>query len=327
MKLKIPGENAEGVLSGMKVLSSLNLGENVEIGKKVGIIGGGNTAVDAARRVLRAETSEGVAMVDTARSALRTTEPDSVTIFYRRTIEEIPAYMEEVEGSLMEGIKIEYLTAPKRILTENRKLKACEFMRMRMGDTDESGRRRPVPIEGSEFTVELDTLIISISESPDISFLKNEGFEFSKWDTLVSDPETCQTNRPGIFAGGDLVTGPNTVIDAVASGKIAAGSIDQYLSGKEIKRRYTVTRPSQYIEPVDLTEKDLDVLSMAQRPEMPTLSPEKRKYNLKEVNQGLTEKQAIQEAIRCLRCDLETKDGQDFMDSLAEVNNTALKCK
>jgi NADPH-dependent glutamate synthase beta subunit-like oxidoreductase len=227
----------------------------------------------------------------------------------------------------MEGIKFEYLTAPKRIITKNGKLKACEFMRMKMGDIDESGRRRPVPIEGSEFTVELDTLIVSISENPDISFLENEGFEFSKWDTLVIDPETCQTNRPGIFAGGDLVTGPNTVVDAVASGKIAADSIDQYLSGKEIKRMYTITRPSQYIAPVDFSEKEMDALSTAKRPAMPTLTPEKRKYNLKEVNQGLTEKQAIREARRCLRCDLETKDGQNFMDHLAVENKTLLKCK
>ena len=327
LQLKIPGEDTTGVLSGMQVLSALNLGDRVEIGKRVGIIGGGNTAVDAARRVLRAESSEGVAMVDTARSALRTTEPDSVTIFYRRTIEEIPAYREEVEGALIEGIKLEYLTAPKRIITKNRKLKACEFIRMKMGDLDESGRRRPVPIEGSEFTVELDTLIVSISENPNITFLDNEGLEFSKWDTLVTDPETGQTNRPGIFAGGDLVTGPNTVVDAVASGKIAASSIDQYLSGKEIKRMYTITRPSRYIEPVDFSEEEMDTLSTARRPEMQTLSAEKRKYNLREVNQGLTEKQAIREARRCLRCDLETKDGQNFIERLAESDKTLLECK
>ncbi len=327
MKLKIPGENASGVISGMKLLSALNLGEMPEIGKRVGIIGGGNTAVDAARRVLRTESSEDIAMIDSARSAIRTTEPESVTIFYRRTIDEIPAYREEVEGSLLEGIKFEYLTAPKRIITQYGKLKACEFIRMKMGDLDESGRRRPVPIEGSEFTVELDTLIVSVGESPDISFLENEGFKFSKWDTLVTDPETCQTNRPGIFAGGDLVTGPNTVVDAVASGKIAASSIDQYLNGKDIKRIYTITRPSQYIEPVDFSAKEMNALSIMRRPEMPTLSPEKRKYNLREVNQGLTEKQAVIEARRCLRCDLETKDGQNFMKGLTEENKTILKCK
>ncbi|MCJ7802059.1 MAG: FAD-dependent oxidoreductase, partial [Candidatus Marinimicrobia bacterium] len=177
LKLDIEGEDIEGVFPGMKALSSLNLGIDIGIGKRVGIIGGGNTAVDAARRVLRAETSESVAMIDAARSALRTTKPEDVTIFYRRTMAEIPAYQEVVEGAVNEGIKIEFLTAPKKIISEKGKLKACEFIRMKMGDLDESGRRRPVQIEGSEFTVELDTLIVSISETPDISFLKKEGLK------------------------------------------------------------------------------------------------------------------------------------------------------
>lgn len=325
LKLDIPGEEIEGVMPGMQALSALNLRKKIELGKRVGIIGGGNTAVDAARRVLRAETSESVAMVDAARSALRTTKPESVTIFYRRTIDEIPAYQEEVEGAGDEGIKIEFLTAPIKIITGNGKLKACEFIRMRLGDVDESGRRRPVPIEGSEFTVELDTLIISISESPDISFLKNEGLEFSKWDTILTDRETCLTKRPGIFAGGDVVTGPNTVVDAVAAGKIASESIDQYLTGKEVKREYNLTRPSRYIEPVEFSDEELDELLSAKRSEMSLLSPEKRKYNLMEVNQGLTEEQAIKEAKRCLRCDLETKDGKMFLESLEEMKNGIMK--
>ena len=318
LKLDIPGEDIKGIFPGMKVLSSLNLGTDIEIGKRVGIIGGGNTAVDAARRVLRAEISESVAMLDTARSALRTTKPEKITIFYRRTMTEIPAYKEEVEGSLNEGIKIEFLTAPKKIISEKGKLKACEFIRMRMGELDESGRRRPIPIEGSEFTVELDTLIISISESPDISFLKKEGLEFSKWGTIIVDPETFQTNKQEVFAGGDLVTGPNTVVDAVAAGKITAQSIDQYLSGKEVKREYKITRPSKFIEPLELSEDEIEELMLAKRPVMPGLSPEKRKYNLLEVEQGLTEEQAIKEARRCLRCELETQDGKNFIEKLKE---------
>ena len=318
LKLDIAGEDIDGVIPGMKALSSLNLGKDIEIGKRVGIIGGGNTAVDAARRVLRAEISESVAMIDTARSALRTTKPEEVTIFYRRTLTEIPAYKEEVEGSLNEGIKIEFLTAPKKIIAEKGKLKACEFIRMKMGELDESGRRRPVPVEGSEFTVELDTLIVSISESPDISFLKKEGLEFSKWNTIVVNPETFQTNKQEVFAGGDLVTGPNTVVDAVAAGKITAQSIDQYLSGKEVKREYKITRPSKYIEPLELSEDETDELMSAKRPVMPCLSPDKRKYNLLEVEQGFTEKQAIKEAQRCLRCELETCDGKDFIEKLKE---------
>jgi len=327
LQLKIPGEEAKGILPGMKVLSALNLGESVEIGKKVGIIGGGNTAVDAARRVLRTESTDGLAAVDTARSALRTTEPDSVTIFYRRTIKEIPAYKEEVEAALKEGINIEFLTAPNRIITQNGKLTACEFIRMKMGDIDDSGRRSPIPLEGSEFIVELDTLIVSISENPDISCLENQGLEFTKWNTLLNDPETGMTKRPGVFAGGDLVTGPNTVVDAVASGKIAASSIEQYLLGKDVKRIYTITRPSQYIEPLELSEEEMDDLLVAGRPAMPELSAAKRKYNLREVNKGLTEKQAVKEARRCLRCELETEEGKNFIKNLAEKNKTLSVCK
>ena len=183
-----------------------------------------------------------------------------------------------------------------------------------MGDLDESGRRRPIPIEGSEFTVELDTLIVSISETPDISFLKNEGLKFTKWNTIVADPETFYTNKKGVFAGGDIVTGPNTVTDAVASGKITARSIEQYLSGKEVKREYEITRPSIYIEPLKLSVEEQENLLSSKRAKMTLLSAEKRKYNLLEVEQGLTEEQAIIEARRCLRCDLETKDGKRFLE-------------
>ncbi len=325
LKLDVPGEEIEGVIPGMQALSALNLGKKIELGKRVGIIGGGNTAVDAARRVLRAEISESVTMIDAARSALRTTKPESVTIFYRRTIDEIPAYKEELDGAGDEGIKIEYLTTPKRLISSKGKLKACEFIRMKLGDIDESGRRSPVPIEDSEFIVELDTLIVSISESPDISFLKNEGLEFSKWDTILIDQETCLTKKPGIFAGGDVVTGPNTVVDAVAAGKIASESIDQYLTGKEVKREYKLTRPSRYIEPFEFSDEELDELLSAKRSEMPLLSSEKRKYNLMEVHQGLTEEQAIKEAKRCLRCELETEDGKKFLKSHEGVKNGTME--
>jgi len=309
--------------SGIEIRTNAALGVDFtidEFGKRIGIIGGGNTAIDSARRVLRAEISDSVAMLDTARSALRKEKTDKITIFYRRTIKEIPAYKEEVEDALQEGIKIEFLTAPKRIITREGKLVACEFLRMKMGEKDESGRRIPVPVEGSEFIEELDTLIVSISESPDISFLKNEGLQFSKYDTVRVNPETFETNRAGIFAGGDLVTGPNTVVDAVASGKIAAASIDQYLSGKEIRREYKLTRPSRYIEPVEITEDPMDELLSTNRPKISRLSPEKRKNNLNEVTHVLSEKQAAREAQRCLRCDLETTDGQKFLETLMNIS-------
>jgi NADH-quinone oxidoreductase subunit F len=302
LTLGVPGEKIQGVLPGMKVLTAINLGEGIELGKRVGVIGGGNSAVDAAR------------------AALRTGMPESVTIFYRRTINEMPAYAEEVDASLEEGIKIEYLTAPKRIVADNGRLFGCEFIRMKMGEVDESGRRRPVPVEGSEFIVELDTLIVAIGEQPDASFAKKvSGLEFSRRGTLVVDSETLVSDRKEIFAGGDLVTGSNTVVDAVAAGKVAAESIDQFLSGEQIKRDYRLTRPSRYIEPVELGEEEL---SRSEPPSMPHLPVAKRKQNFKEVELGLTEKPAVKEARRCLRCDLETQDGKDFLEKLKQ--NTAV---
>jgi len=190
---------------------------------------------------------------------------------------------------------------------------------MKLGDVDESGRRRPVPIEGSEFKAELDSLIVAIGEQPDVSFIqKGSVLEVSGKGTFVVDPETLLTAREGVFAGGDLVTGPNTVVDAVASGKIAADSIDKFLRGEEIKRDYKLTRPSRYIEPLELSDEELEELLTAKRPTMAQLSPAERKSHFQEVDQGLTEEQAIKEAKRCLRCELETQDGREFLEKLKE---------
>ncbi len=300
LKLNIPGEDSRGILSSMHVLSSINLGKGVEIGKRVGVIGGGNSAVDAARAVLRIGQTE------------------KVTIFYRRTIAEMPAFKEEVQTALDEGIVIEFLTSPKRIISEGGRLKACEFLRMRLGEVDESGRRKPLTVDGSEFTAELDTLIIAISEQADTSFVDEKSqLKLSRWGTIVVDEETLVTNRKGVFAGGDVVTGPNTVVDAVAAGKIVAESIEQFLTGKEIKREYNVTRPSVYIEPVELTEEEA---AETKRPIMPSLSLQDRKSNFKEVEGGFNEEMAVNEARRCLRCDLETKDGQKFLEKLKQTS-------
>jgi len=298
LKLNILGEDVEGVIPGMKALTALNLGKDIEIGRRVGIIGGGNSAVDVARSILRMGKSK------------------SITIFYRRTIAEMPAYKEEVKGALQEGIKIDFLTAPKRIISDNGKLKACEFIKMKLGERDDSGRRKPVPIEGSEFTVELDSLIVSISESPDVTLLKKERLEFSKWDTILADIETLHTTRPGVFAGGDLITGPSTVVDAAASGKIASESIDQFLSGKDVKRTYKITRPSIYIEPLVLSDEELEEILSSKRQKKLYLSPQDRKYNFNEIAQSLTEEQAVKEAKRCLRCDLQTKEGQRYLEEI-----------
>jgi NADH-quinone oxidoreductase subunit F len=298
IKLGIAGEDAKGVLPSMEFLSALNLGKKVSIGKKVGIIGGGNSAVDAARAILR------------------TGKAEHVTIFYRRTRTEMPAYNEEIDAALEEGIKIEFLTAPKKIHAKNGTLHACEFQKMELGDIDSSGRRSPEVIKGSEFKVNLDTLIVAISEQPDTSFIKKSStIRTTKWGTVEVDRETFVTGQPGVFSGGDVVTGPNTVVDAVAAGKIVAESIDQFIRGKEIKREYSETRPSLYLEPVELTEEEA---AQSERAEMPTIAAAERKNDFREVETGFDEEVAVKEARRCLRCELETREGQKFIESLKE---------
>jgi NADH-quinone oxidoreductase subunit F len=294
-KLGIENESIRGVLPAMEILEKINSGQKVDIGKRVGIVGGGNAAVD------------------TARSLVRTGIPEKVTIYYRRTTDEMPAFKEEVEAALEEGIEVEFLTSPVRIVADGGGLAGCEFNRMELGELDESGRRRPVPIAGSEFTVELDSLIVAIGERPESQFMSEYGVELTKWKTVVADSETLKTKRDGLFAGGDLVLGPSTVVEACAHGKISAQSIHLYLSDKEITRTYGVTRPSTYVEPVELSDEELSVTS---RGEMRRLPIGERRSGLGEVELGYEKTAAVREARRCLRCELETSEGQAFLEEI-----------
>ncbi|MBU7001197.1 MAG: FAD-dependent oxidoreductase [Theionarchaea archaeon] len=296
MELGILGEEAEGVIHALDFLKDVSLEKDVTLGQRVGIIGGGNAAVDAAR------------------VAARLKDCDTVTILYRRTQKEMPAFEEEIVACLEEQVDIQFLTAPKRILTQNGKVTGVECVRMQLGDVDESGRRRPIPIEGSEFVVELDTLVVAISERPDVSFLKDqEGMEFTTGGALVVDPETYATGVDGVFAGGDVVTGPNVAIYAMGAGKVVAEMIHQYLQGKTLQPEYKVTRPSMYLDPVELSEEEV---AEAERPAMRCISTEERTCSFKEVDIGLSEEQAVKEARRCLRCDLETKEGRSKIEEV-----------
>ena len=289
IKMGIPGEDAGGVIDAVEFLRAVNLGQKPEIGNKVAVVGGGNAAVDAARVAKRLGKD--------------------VVVLYRRTRPEMPAAREEVEELLHEGIEIKYLTVPVKVLAKNGRMNAVECLKMKLGDIDASGRRRPVPIEGSEFTIELDTLIIAISQQPDVSFLNNGNrIKISKWNTIEVDPETFHSNEEGIFAGGDVITGPSTVTDAMSHGKIAARMIDKYIKGMPVKRQYEVTRPAIRVEPVELTDEEIESLK---KPVMPSLTSEKRLGNFKEVELGFTREMAMIEARRCLRCDLELDEEQD----------------
>jgi NADPH-dependent glutamate synthase beta subunit-like oxidoreductase len=213
LKLRVPGEDDyEGFLDCIQFLRNVNLGDKTRPGNKVIVIGGGNSAIDSARTALRLGCEE-------------------VSILYRRSRKEMPANDWEVEGAVEEGVKIHYLAAPVKILGKGGKVAGMECTKMRLGKLDASGRRRPIPVEGSEFTVEADLIIPAISQQPDISFLPDQhGFEISRWNSFVVDETTMATNRQGIYAGGDGVTGPATVIEAIRAGHIAADSIKEYLS-------------------------------------------------------------------------------------------------
>ena len=208
-KLKIEGENLEGVVHALEFLWNANLGKIKTIGENVVVIGGGNVAVDAARTALELEAKE-------------------VTILYRRSREEMPANPWEVKEAEEAGVKIEFLVAPKKILGENGKVSAIECIHMELGEPDETGRRKPIPVEGSEFKREADKVILAIGETPDIGFLPKE-IELNENGTVCVNPVTMETSLKGVFAGGDVVSGPATVIEAIAAGKRAAESIKKYL--------------------------------------------------------------------------------------------------
>ena len=286
--LKIEGEDSAGVYPSIQFLRSLNvLGKKLARGR-VGVIGGGNSALDSARASLR---QEGVA---------------SVTIFYRRTRAEMPAYEEEIEAALQEGIRIENLVTPVQVLSAGGRLTGLKCIRNKLGEPDSSGRRQPIPLPGTEFESPLDTLVVAISESSDIdclsvaSLMKIETNDVA--GTVVVNRETLATNRPGVFAGGDIVTGPNTIVDAIAAGKRAAVMIDRYVRGEELRQPVSVRMPTVYVEPVAA---EAEEVTASRRVETPRADVEWRRRGFAEVEMALTVTEATCEARRCLRCDLD----------------------
>ena len=295
LKMKIPGEDTDGVLDAVEFLRDVNLGQEVKIGDKVIVVGGGNSAIDAARVAKRLGKD--------------------TRIFYRRTKAEMPAIKSEIEEAIAEGIDIQFLSVPIQVLSSNGKIEAVECIRMELGDIDASGRRRPVPIPESEFKVDVDTLILAISQEPDVSVLGGNGLKVSKWSTIEVDPENLHTNIEGVFAGGDVVTGPNTVTEAMAHGKIAAQMIDKYIRGEKLVRKYKVTRPAVHVEAVELSEREAQSLK---KQEMSSAPVAQRIKDFNEVELGFTEAQAISEAKRCLRCDLEEKEEEVKIEEIVE---------
>ena len=279
-KLRIPGEDDyTGFIDSLTFLERVNFGNHQKPGDDVCIIGGGNAAIDSARTALRLGCK-------------------NVTIVYRRSRREMPANLVEIEEAEEEGVEIHYLASPIRILGSNSQVIGMECIRNRLGEPDASGRRRPVPIEGTEFVVDADTIIPAISQSPDLTFLpEDHGFALTRWDTFEVNQNTLETNKPGIFAGGDAVTGPATVVEAMAAGKLAATMIERYLTGQQLERLPT---PSKTI--ATLTSQEIGDTERAVRQLMPKRPLASRLNDFEEVELGYTEDMAVTEARRCLRC-------------------------
>jgi len=279
-QLGIPGEeDYEGVIDCLEFLRQANSGDRTKPGEKVLVIGGGNSAIDSARTALRLGCQE-------------------VTVVYRRTRQEMPAIPTEIMEAEEEGIQFHYLAAPVRILGENGKVTGMECQRMELGEPDESGRRRPVPIAGSEFVLEADTIIPAIGQVGDLPFLQDHPqIEVTRRGAIVVDPVTLATGEPGIFAGGDAVSGAASVVEAIGQGHEAAISIDRYLSGVDLRAGREEPQP----EPAGVPPRKFE---RQPRQEMAHLSLEQRRTTFHELGWGLTQEQAIAEARRCLACGL-----------------------
>ncbi|HMK21683.1 MAG TPA: FAD-dependent oxidoreductase [Terriglobales bacterium] len=309
-KLRIRREDLPGVIGGVDFLRRVNLRKAATLGRKVLVIGGGNSALDAARTALRKGAED-------------------VTIVYRRTRTEMPADPREVQDAEREGIQLMFLVAPKSFKAgPNGHVAGLECLKMRLGAPDASGRPAPVPIPFSEFVLPCDTIIASIGQSPDVGALGERlGLETTKWGTLAADPLTLETGLPGVFAGGDCVTGPDVVINAELAGKKAATSIDRWLNHQDLHGGRELEGPYQTEYVVDTT----GVLMQRQIP-VPALDPATRGRTFAEVHVGYTEAEAVAEAKRCLACGIcsdchlcETACDADAIDYLQRAQRLELK--
>jgi NADPH-dependent glutamate synthase beta subunit-like oxidoreductase/Pyruvate/2-oxoacid:ferredoxin oxidoreductase delta subunit len=279
MKLRIPGEDLEGVFHAVEFLRHVSLGKSVDVGEKVAVIGGGNTAIDAARTSLRLGAKE-------------------VSILYRRSRKEMPALPDEIEAAEEEGINLCFLVSPKQIIGEAGKVKAVECLRMELGEPDASGRRRPVPIQGSEHTYEVDMVIPAIGQLPETSCLPSILLD-ERARAISVDPLTLETKIPSVFAGGDIVTGPASVIEAIAAGKRAAVSIDRYLNGKDLG-----TGREEEIEETTWVKEWEKITKKPERYAAPNVDIGRRKVSFREADELLAKVKelAMFEARRCLEC-------------------------
>ena len=284
--LGIEGENLEGCFTGINFLSRASKGEKLDLGRKAAVIGGGNTAVDCARTLLRLGL-------------------DKVYMVYRRTRKEMPANEVEIVASEHEGIEFVFLAAPVRVVADDAgHASKLEYLKMQLGEPDASGRQRPEPIEGSETLLEVDTIITAIGQSPEPTFKDDphprmNELELTRWNTIDNDPETLQATIPYVFTAGDAATGPSLVVDAIGGGRRAARSIDLFLNGENVEPPLDSLQHRRIKESIFKTVKGIKPIKRAEMPELPV---EKRLASFVEVDLVLPETEALKEADRCLNC-------------------------
>jgi len=275
LRMGIDGEESPGVIDGATFLREVNLGLKPSLGERVAVVGGGNVAIDAARTALRLGAHE-------------------VHILYRRSQTEMPADPTEIEQASQEGVQIQFLVTPTRIDRQEGRLKVT-CVRMELGEPDASGRRQPVPVEDSEFSEEFDTLITAIGQAPQTP--GDFHVQIGRGSTIQVDPVTLSTNRRGVFAGGDAVTGPATVVEALAAGRLAASRIVDYL-----QHRYPVTEEERETLTGDLLPETVEMIRKIGRLDAPLLPAETRAKEFESVELVYDWETAVNEARRCLRC-------------------------
>jgi formate dehydrogenase beta subunit len=288
MPMGVAGEESgyRGFIPGVKYLLDISQGKDpYPEGKKVVVVGGGNVAIDCVR------------------SSFRIGKED-VNLVYRRTIVEMPADPVEIHDAEQEKVKFHYLCNPTRILERDGKVVGVECIRMELGEPDKSGRRRPVPVAGSEFIIETDILIPAIGQRVNLSFLsENDGIKLTKWNTIDADEGTFTTSQEGVFASGDCVTGPDVLVKATGTGKRAAEMIDLFLAGGKVEASVDENFRTLFSTMKVYNKKEqLGIIGGTKKAELPMLDPEARKRTFDEVEAGYRINEASGEAGRCLRC-------------------------
>ncbi|MBW2146430.1 MAG: FAD-dependent oxidoreductase [Deltaproteobacteria bacterium] len=286
-KMRVEGEDAgyEGFIHGVRFLRDIALGNEIYKGKKIAVVGGGNVAIDCVRSAFRVGFED-------------------VNLLYRRTRKEMPADDVEIEDAEKEGVKFNYLTLPVRILARDNKVVGLECIRMELGEPDASGRRRPVPIEGSEFRMDVDVVIPAIGQDVNLDFIEERhGIQVSKWNTVIVNEDNLATDRPGVFSAGDCVTGPDVLVGAMAAGYDSALAIEQYIRGEEFhlpeyRRMEKIVKQLGVYDP----NEHVGIPGGWPKSTMEHLPPESRIHTFEEVERGFTPDAAIRDAERCLRC-------------------------